>query len=173
MGPQKTIDALKESSVNLYQIQQDFEAVQGASSYLPKVSYALVWYYRGKVGTRGTGDAVTTINWAGANNVYSDVGRTDVTRESLLARNPEVIFFYASSLRRLKDEEKTFQDLPGIKETDAFKNDKIYVLLGFVSSMGPCTPHAINFMIGKLHGEQYQADLPERWYAPAESWTEE
>lgn len=150
-------------------VEADFATIQETAAELPTVKYALVYYWKGKLFASGSGSDAT--NWAGGKNVFDGVPRrTEVQVESLIANNPDVILVYSSSFGRLEEDGKTFDDLPGITETNAFKNGKIFPLPGFVYAMGPRTPQAINYMIGALHGDDKKADLPERAWAPANSF---
>lgn len=150
-------------------VESDFTSVKQATAELPEVKYALVYYWKGKLFASGGGSMAT--DWAGGVNVFDNVPRrTEVQVEALMANNPDVILVYSSSYGRLEEDGKQFDDLPGIKETNAFKNGKIFPLPGFVYAMGPRTPQAVNYMIGALHGKDKQANLPERAWAPADSF---
>lgn len=150
-------------------VEEDFKAVNKASANLNPVKYALVYYYKGKLFASGKGSIAT--DWAKGVNVYDGVPRrTEVQVESLLAKNPSVLLVYSSSYGRLKEDGKTFDGLPGIKQTDAYKNGRIYKLPAFVYAMGPRTPQAVNYMIGAMHGKNKMAKLPKRAWAPADSF---
>ncbi len=151
-------------------VEADFAAVTAAASQLTPVKYALVYYYKDKLFASGTGDSILTLGWAKGENVFLGVPRsTEAQKEALLAKDPDVILFYTFSQKRLDEAGKTIADLPGLRETRAYKNDKVMFVSGMVYAMGPRTPQAVNYMIGKLHGEDKKAQLPARAYAPESS----
>lgn len=152
------------------QVEDDFKAVTEAAKDLPEVDYALVYYYKGKLFASGSGSTSLTMSWAKGKNVFAGVPRrTEAQKEALLAKDPKVILMYSKSFDRLKEDGKSLEDLPGLKETSAYKNGKLFKLPGIVYAMGPRTPQAVNLMIGKLHGDSKMAKLPKRAYAPADS----
>ncbi len=152
------------------QVEKDFDAVKAAAEDLPEITYAITYYSKGKLFVSGSGSTNISMGWAKGVNVFDGVPRrTEANRESLLAKDPDVILLFSFSLERMKEDGKSMADFPALSQTSAWKNNRVSVLPRFVYAMGPRTPQAINTMIGNLHGKDKMANLPPRDYAPQES----
>jgi ABC-type Fe3+-hydroxamate transport system substrate-binding protein len=77
------------------------------------------------------------ITFAGCENLASDLNKGTITRESVLQRNPDIIFIV--TMGTFGDEEKTTWE--GYKELKAAKNKKIFI----VDSEMACTPTVLSF----------------------------
>jgi iron complex transport system substrate-binding protein len=78
------------------------------------------------------------IRFAGAKNIASDLKAGTITRESVLLRNPDVIFIVTMGIVG-EDEKKSWEKL---KEISAAKNRKIFI----IDSHKACTPTPITFV---------------------------
>jgi ABC-type Fe3+-hydroxamate transport system substrate-binding protein len=78
------------------------------------------------------------ITYAGAQNIASDLTIGSITRESVLLRNPDVIFIVTMGIVG-EDEKATWEK---IKELNATKNKKIFI----IDSDKACTPTPFTFV---------------------------
>lgn len=76
-------------------------------------------------GKNTTADAL--INIAGGENLATHTSYKSYTAESLIALNPEVIIFNSHSIDQLGGKDKV-NTIPGITETNAFKNNRIMII---------------------------------------------
>ena len=78
------------------------------------------------------------ITYAGAQNIAFDFTIGSITRESVLLRNPDVIFIVSMGI--IGEEEK--KNWEKVKELNASKNKKIFIL----DSDKACTPTPVTFV---------------------------
>ncbi|MEG0297719.1 MAG: ABC transporter substrate-binding protein, partial [Clostridium sp.] len=105
----------------------------------------------------GSGLANDLINLAGGNNVYSEEATKPyitVSFESIVAKNPEVILVTDFEAGTNPEEKIEFlKSHPALKDVDAIKNNKIYVVQLADLSPGVRNPMIIEKMHGYFYGD--------------------
>ncbi|WP_195251562.1 ABC transporter substrate-binding protein [Romboutsia sp. 1001713B170207_170306_H8] len=104
----------------------------------------------------GSGLANNLIELAGGNNIFSDQNQPyiNATWESVVAENPEVIIvtdYLAGS--PVEEKIEFLKNHPALKEVDAIKNDRIYVVGLADLSPGVRNSQVIEKMYGYFYGE--------------------
>ena len=104
----------------------------------------------------GSGLANNLIELAGGNNIFADSDQPyiNATWESVVAENPEVIVvtdYLAGSL--VEDKIEFLKSHPGLKDVDAIKNNRIYVVGLADLSPGVRNPMVIEKMYGYFYGD--------------------
>lgn len=146
----KTADDAKKmiATVSEYTKNHDFQyLIDGIDSNLAKVETlkkkpkVLFVYARGtglmQVAGSGT-SADELIRLAGAENAASDLTEMKpLTPEGLVKSNPDVILMFDSGIKSLGGENGLFE-VPGMKETNAFKNKAVISMeSSLLSELGP------------------------------------
>ncbi|MCX8738720.1 ABC transporter substrate-binding protein [Gilliamella sp. B2824] len=116
---QQLINKIK---TNLSQIQKDISNHHKKTKVLFLMSMAGTNSVAGK---NTTADALITI--AGGENLATHTSYKSYTPESLIVMNPQVIVFNTHSIEQLGGLDK-INTIPGITETDAYKNHRITVV---------------------------------------------
>lgn len=104
----------------------------------------------------GAGLPNNLISLAGGNNIYGDLKNAyeTVSFESIVEKNPEVILvteFLAGD--KAEDKIKFLKSHPALKDVDAIKNDKIFVVALADLSPGIRSSKAITSMNGYFYGK--------------------
>lgn len=150
-------------------MSEDMTALQAAIGQLDGVSAAIIYQdSKGSfIGIGNDNDTDTMLQMAGGVNVFGDTAaRVTISKETLLARKPAVIFTFAHILRRAGLSLDDFKALPVIAESEAGKTGRVFVLPGgFISAMGPRTVHATAWLAKVLHGDDAIPDVAAREWA--------
>lgn len=139
-------------------IRNDIDAVAEKVKGRPKVKvFWLVWHE--PLMTAGGPSFITALlEAAGGENVFKDVDTAwpIISREEVLARNPEVIIFTEGFREQgIKGKEDLLALFPEWKDVDAIKNDKVFIVPDAAVQPGPRTPEMVELIAGLLHPDVF------------------
>jgi iron complex transport system substrate-binding protein len=124
----------------------------------PPMTAAALYFFGGKLSSNAGRESIIHLNMeaAGLENVYADVDKVFLkpSAESLLKRDPEVIVLtYGYSDDSFAEAKKELLAVPGIRDTQALKNDRVIGLPAQYAEADPLAVESIETIVTALGRE--------------------